>query len=67
MQVTGSLSLDVYSDGKIDMKDISRVARLFAINYPNMEYDPICDIVFNWKIDMRDIGTVARHFGEHYL
>jgi peptide/nickel transport system substrate-binding protein len=66
MQVSGTVPLDVYSDGKIDMRDISRVARLFAISYPNMEYDPICDIVFDWKIDMRDIGTVARHFGEHY-
>jgi len=66
MQVVGTVPVDVYSDGKCDMKDISQVAYLFNVNYPNMKYNPICDVVFDWKIDMKDVGTVAKHFGEHY-
>lgn len=66
MQVKGMLPIDVYSDGKCDIKDVSRVARLFGMNYPDMKYDPICDIVFDWKIDIKDISIVARRFGDHY-
>jgi len=66
MQVSSTLPIDVYSDGKIDIRDVSNVAKLFGMNYPNMKYNPICDIVFDWKIDIRDVSLVAKHFGDHY-
>jgi hypothetical protein len=53
-----------YPDGKVDMKDISAVARLYSINYPNPRYNPNCDIVYDLKIDMKDISFVAKRFGQ---
>jgi hypothetical protein len=61
-----SYSVDLNGDSKVDIRDVSSVAKLFGMNYPNMKYDPICDIVFDWKIDIRDVSLVAKHFGEHY-
>ena len=46
------------------MRDVGLVARLFGTNYPDPEYDPNVDVIYDLKIDMRDVGTVARHFGE---
>jgi hypothetical protein len=56
---------DDIPDGRVDMRDVSMVARLFGVNYPDPKYNPDCDINGDGKIDMRDIGSVAKHFGEH--
>jgi parallel beta-helix repeat protein len=56
---------DGLPDGRVDMRDVSMVARLFGVNYPDPKYNPDCDINGDGKIDMRDIGSVAKHFGEH--
>jgi len=55
---------DGYPDGKCDMRDIGRVARLFGVNHPDSRYDPNCDVVYDLKIDMKDIGVVAKQFGK---
>jgi parallel beta-helix repeat protein len=52
-------------DGKVDMRDVGSVARIFGAKSPDPEYNPNFDIDDNGKIDMKDVGTVARHFGEH--
>jgi subtilase family serine protease len=51
-------------DGKVDMRDIGAVARLFGVSYPNPLYVSNYDIDDNSKIDMKDIAVVARHFGD---
>jgi parallel beta-helix repeat protein len=51
-------------DGKVDMKDISKVAKLFGVSYPNPKYDANCDIMYDLKIDMKDISFVAKRFGQ---
>ncbi|MCJ7422851.1 Ig-like domain-containing protein [Candidatus Bathyarchaeota archaeon] len=53
-------------DGKVDVRDVATVARLFGANYPNPLYNPNCDINDDLKIDVRDVATVSRHFGDHY-
>lgn len=53
-------------DGKVDMRDISHVARRFLYFPGNPLWDPYADINGDAKIDMIDIGTVARFFGAHY-
>jgi parallel beta-helix repeat protein len=53
-------------DGKVDMRDISHVARRFMCIPGNPLWDPYADINGDGKIDMIDIGTVARFFGAHY-
>ena len=55
---------DGWPDGKCDMRDIRKVAKLFGVNYPDPRYEPNCDINDDLKIDMRDIRGVAKHFGE---
>jgi len=55
---------DINGDGKIDMKDIRAVAKLFGVNYPDPRYDPKCDINKDGKIDMKDIREVAKRFGQ---
>ena len=57
---------DINSDGKVDMRDVSYVARRFLCLQSDPLWDPNADIDGDSRIDMKDIGTVARHFGEHY-
>jgi hypothetical protein len=52
-------------DGKVDMYDVSNVARRFMAQPPSPDYNPNFDINSDGIIDMRDIATVARHFGEN--
>ena len=57
---------DGWPDGKVDMRDIGAVAKLFGVNYPSPRYNPNCDINDDGETDMKDIGIVAKHFGQHY-
>jgi hypothetical protein len=57
---------DINDDRKVDMKDVSYVARRFMCSPSDLLWDSVADINGDGKIDMRDISTVARHFGEHY-
>lgn len=56
---------DGLPDGKIDMRDIARVARAFGsdpIGEPK-RWAPICDLNNDGRVDMRDVAIVARNFG----
>jgi hypothetical protein len=53
-----------WPDGKVDMRDIGSVARLFGINYPDPIYNPNYDINYDRKIDMKDISLIAKQFGK---
>jgi hypothetical protein len=57
---------DVNADGRVDMRDVSYVARRFLCLPRDPWWDANADINGDGKVDMIDIGTVARHFGEHY-
>jgi hypothetical protein len=54
---------DGYPDGRVDMRDVSMVARLFGVNFPNPKYNKDCDINGDGRIDMKDIAAVAKNFG----
>ena len=56
---------DINVDGRVDMKDVSYVARRFMCASCDPLWDPVADVNSDGKIDMKDINTVARHFGEH--
>jgi parallel beta-helix repeat protein len=49
--------------GKLNMVDISYVARRFLINASDPLWDPLADVNSDGKINMFDIGTAARNFG----
>jgi hypothetical protein len=53
-----------WPDGKIDMRDISKIAKLFGVDYPDPRYDANCDLICDLKIDMKDISFDARRFGQ---
>ena len=61
---------DGFPDGKVEMRDVSKVARLFGFIYPDPRYEANCDItgptpgVADGKIEMRDISLVASNFGK---
>jgi hypothetical protein len=62
--------LNGWPDGKVDIKDISLVAKNFGKKVPPAP--PNCDVtgltpgVPDGKIDIRDISAVAKQFGKHY-
>jgi hypothetical protein len=61
---------DVTADGKVDVKDVYKVAK----NYGTYEtplippwdpvWGPVCDINNDGKIDVKDYYIVCRHYGE---
>lgn len=57
---------DINEDGRVDMKDVSYVARRFMCTPSDPLWDSIADVNSDGRIDMKDISTVARNFGEHY-
>jgi hypothetical protein len=55
-----------YPDSRVDMRDVSYVARRFMCKPGDSLWDPNGDVNGDGKTNMLDIGTVAKHFGEHY-
>jgi len=63
MKHSGTLGkIDINLDGKVDIKDISMVAKWFGSLVPPAPKE--CDINSDSKVDIRDISAVARNFGE---
>jgi hypothetical protein len=54
-------------DGKCDVRDVSLVASLYGVSYPNPRYNPTCDIVYDGKIDARDLSLAAANYGRKDL
>jgi len=55
---------DVNHDGKVDMKDLGLVCRVFNTSPEDPNWNPACDVNHDGKVDMKDIGLVARDFGK---
>jgi len=51
---------------KIDIKDVSYVARRFGLSPSNPLWDPNADINNDGKVDIKDISIVAKYFGLNY-
>ena len=66
MGVTKTVSIvgDINGDGKVDMKDVSYVARRFMCVPGDTLWDANADINSDGKIDMKDIAGVAKNFGK---
>jgi len=54
---------DINYDGKVDVRDVARVAAAFGETPDRPRWDPICDINCDNKIDVKDVSLVARNFG----
>ena len=57
---------DVDGNDKVDIKDVSLVAKAFGTSMGQPGYNPNGDIDDNHKIDIKDVSIAAKHFGEHY-
>jgi rhodanese-related sulfurtransferase len=57
---------DINNDDRVDMKDVSYVARRFMCLPSDPLWDSIADLNSDGKVDMKDISIIAKHFGEHY-
>jgi hypothetical protein len=62
---------DINADHKVDMKDISMVAKAFGAKPGDARWNPNADMtgptrgVPDGKVDMRDISAAAKNFGKH--
>ncbi len=54
-----------WPDGKVDMRDMTYLAKHFGTDPSKPLWDPNADINGDGRIDMRDIGIAAKRFGQH--
>jgi len=62
---------DVNADGKVDVKDVYRVAlaygtSLIGPNPPGRIFNPDCDINNDNKVDVKDYYIVCKNYGKTY-
>jgi hypothetical protein len=55
---------DVNADGKVNIIDVSIVARHFGSIRDGLNWDGRCDLDLNGVINIVDVSIAARHFGE---
>jgi hypothetical protein len=55
-----------YPDGKVDIRDISYIAKRYGTTPSNPLWDPDADINGDGKVDIRDVNTAAKNYGQHY-
>jgi len=74
-RVTTNNMIDIYKDGKIDARDVARVASVYGSYGPNYKYPgspehprwyQMADINSDNKIDVRDVAIVCRNYGTHF-
>jgi len=57
-------------DGKVDIRDLAAMAKIYGINYPDPRYDSNLDLtgptpgVADGKIDIRDLAAAAKNYGK---
>jgi len=54
---------DINNDGKVDMKDVGIIARLYGSTETSDNWIQDADIIQDGIIDMRDVAIAAREFG----
>jgi hypothetical protein len=69
IEIRGVLPADITGlqgvpDGRVDLRDVSYVARRFMSTPNDPSWDSRADLNVDDKIDMQDVATVARNFGE---
>ncbi len=60
------MRVDVNGDGRINMKDIGRIAWAFGSHPWEPRWDPLLDFNCDGIIDMKEVAAVARVFGFVY-
>lgn len=55
---------DINADGKVNIKDIYRVAQAYGSFPRHPQWSPVCDINDDDKVDVKDYYITCRHYGE---
>jgi hypothetical protein len=55
---------DLVKDGKIDMRDIGAICKLYGTRKDNPNWNPEADLYEDGVINMRDIGRECNNFGK---
>jgi hypothetical protein len=64
LNLSGWKPWDVNADGKVNIVDVSIVARRFGSVRDGLNWDGRCDLDLNGVINIVDVSVAARHFGE---
>jgi hypothetical protein len=69
IEIKGTLPADITGsqgvpDGRVDLRDVSYVAKRFMSTPDTSSWDSRADLNTNEKIDMQDVAIVASRFGE---
>lgn len=64
-QAQVSIPGDINGDGRVDMKDVSKLAQAFVVSTTSPKWESNGDLDENKIIDMKDISSVSKHFSEH--
>jgi PKD repeat protein len=51
-------------DGKVDIRDIAFLARLFGLNLSDPRFNANCDFNSDGKLDIVDLAVIAREYGK---
>jgi hypothetical protein len=54
---------DVNHDGRIDIKDVSIIAKAFGAKFGDTSWNPYADIDETGEVTMIDVSISARNFG----
>jgi hypothetical protein len=65
-QISGVSPWDPNQDGKVDIRDITILARAYGSTPISPNWNPLADLNLDERIDMADLAPVARRFGEQY-
>jgi hypothetical protein len=55
---------DINGDGKVDMKDIGVLSRLFGVEVGDADWNPDADLNYDGKINLIDVALAAKNFGK---
>ena len=61
-----SLFGDLNNDSKVNITDVSKVAKAFGSSPNGPRWNIQADVNQDGKVDITDVALVAKHFGQHY-
>jgi uncharacterized protein YkwD len=57
------LNRDIDGDGDVDGSDLAQLIKAYGSEKNELNFDPLCDFIFDWKVDERDLEAWAPYFG----
>jgi hypothetical protein len=58
------LAIDIDRDGDVDGRDIFLFMQAYGADNNSINFNPLCDFVFDWVVDDNDLGAWIPYFGK---